>query len=335
MLYCVQTNDFIDELFFLNVDNNSNEKLLDCAHMKHGWKLGEHLTWSKFSNAEEDTHVPLIFAAPAKFIPEKLRGRRRNELVELVDLYPTILEFCGLLEFRNTFPHRRGHGLWNSAMNSDRQMPLEGSSLFPLLSGSMKPGRRWKTAAFSQIPRSYRIARGAKQSYTSMGISSTGSRSTMGYSMRTARYRLTVWLPLDDLLVFNRSTHPMTINLPPISLINSRLNETIHQRRWMLKFSNTEARGTVNQVTDLYPGILQDELSKDDSIDAKDDNFATKHSKSKFTFYDAIELYDLEANPGENINVAGYRDYAAVLKSLLKVWRGGWRRQQQAENNHS
>jgi arylsulfatase A-like enzyme len=50
---------------------------------------------------------------------------------------------------------------------------LEGISFKPLLSD---PKRSWKTAAFSQYPR----------------------RKLMGYSMRTDRYRFTVWVSRDD-----------------------------------------------------------------------------------------------------------------------------------------
>jgi iduronate 2-sulfatase len=51
---------------------------------------------------------------------------------------------------------------------------LEGTSFKPLLDN---PGRPWKPAAFSQYPRGKKL---------------------MGYSMRTDRYRLTVWLGRND-----------------------------------------------------------------------------------------------------------------------------------------
>jgi arylsulfatase A-like enzyme len=54
---------------------------------------------------------------------------------------------------------------------------LEGTSFKPLLN---EPTRAWKTAPFSQYPR--RV---------------TG-RSLMGYSMRTDRYRFTVWVDRND-----------------------------------------------------------------------------------------------------------------------------------------
>ena len=51
---------------------------------------------------------------------------------------------------------------------------LEGTSFKPLLEN---PDRKWKAAAFSQYPRGKKV---------------------MGYSMRTDRYRLTVWVDRAD-----------------------------------------------------------------------------------------------------------------------------------------
>ena len=54
---------------------------------------------------------------------------------------------------------------------------LEGVSFKPLLDD---PKRAWKNAAFSQYPRN------------------PGGRNLMGYSVRTDRYRFTVWVNRDD-----------------------------------------------------------------------------------------------------------------------------------------
>lgn len=90
----------------------------------NGFKLGEYSAWSKLTNFEQDTRVPLIIAGPD--IPP---GRRTRALTELVDVYPGLAELCGL-------PVPTG---------------LEGTSFVPLLSD---PARPWKKAAFSQYPRS-------------------------------------------------------------------------------------------------------------------------------------------------------------------------------------
>lgn len=58
----------------------------------HGWKLGDHTSWCKHTNFECDTRVPLIIRHPQM----KSAQGKSKALVELVDLYPTLCELCGL-----------------------------------------------------------------------------------------------------------------------------------------------------------------------------------------------------------------------------------------------
>jgi arylsulfatase A-like enzyme len=140
----------------------------------HGFKLGEHTGWGKSSNVEEDIRVPLIIRAPRQPHP----GARTAALVEIVDVYPTLLELAG-------FEPAAG---------------LEGISAKPLFSD---PRRPWKLAAFSQYPRNTREDELA-----------AGKWDLMGYTLRTERYRFTRWSKVaapaeyDALELYDHTTDP-------------------------------------------------------------------------------------------------------------------------------
>jgi arylsulfatase A-like enzyme len=57
----------------------------------HGFHLGEKSVWGKRTLWERSTHVPLIVSAPGG-----RRGARSSRTVELLDLFPTLAELCGL-----------------------------------------------------------------------------------------------------------------------------------------------------------------------------------------------------------------------------------------------
>jgi arylsulfatase A-like enzyme len=90
----------------------------------HGYHLGEQNLWGKTTNFELDTRVPLIVRAPGR----AGNGQTSDALVELVDLFPSLTDLCGL----------------------DQPHELEGTSLVPLLD---TPRILWKKGAFSQFTR--------------------------------------------------------------------------------------------------------------------------------------------------------------------------------------
>jgi len=58
----------------------------------HGWHLGEKGTWHKRTLWERATHVPFFIAAPEVTSP----GSTCKRPVNLIDIYPTLVELCGL-----------------------------------------------------------------------------------------------------------------------------------------------------------------------------------------------------------------------------------------------
>ena len=57
----------------------------------HGWQLGEHGFWCKHTNFEVASRTPLLIVAPGAE-----GGRVSRQLVEYVDIYPTLCDLAGL-----------------------------------------------------------------------------------------------------------------------------------------------------------------------------------------------------------------------------------------------
>jgi iduronate 2-sulfatase len=58
----------------------------------HGWHLGDHGMWCKHTNYEQAARIPLIVVKP----DASHQGASTAELVESVDVYPTLCELAGL-----------------------------------------------------------------------------------------------------------------------------------------------------------------------------------------------------------------------------------------------
>ena len=139
----------------------------------HGWKLGEHNMWGKFTNLEDDTHVPFMIRVPGMTD----QGMSTSALVELIDIFPSLSELAGI-----KVPPVCPEG------NKKLLTCVEGSSVAPLF---VDPKREWKEAAFSQYPR------------PSDGLPYIPGRppflpaneqeDVMGYTVRVESYRFVEW----------------------------------------------------------------------------------------------------------------------------------------------
>ncbi len=119
----------------------------------HGYHIGEHSLWAKTSNFEFDARVPLFLSAPGM----TSAGQQTSAIVESIDVFPTLIEICGL----------------------PAPAELEGTSLTPVLKD---PTASIKLSALTQHPRPAYYDREPSK-----------APRTMGYSVRTDSFRYTEW----------------------------------------------------------------------------------------------------------------------------------------------
>ena len=92
------------------------ENTLIVLWSDHGWQLGEKEHWGKWTGWERSTKVPLIVAPPAMHADGFAVGSSSDQPVGLIDMYPTLVELCGVeappdLDGRSLVPLLREPGL--------------------------------------------------------------------------------------------------------------------------------------------------------------------------------------------------------------------------------
>jgi len=85
-----QVGKILDELDRLKL----TEKTIVVFTSDHGYNLGQHTCWQKLSLWEDSVRVPFIISAPSLTKPDS-EFRRTYKVIELIDLFPTIVELCG------------------------------------------------------------------------------------------------------------------------------------------------------------------------------------------------------------------------------------------------
>lgn len=165
----------------------------------HGWHLGDHNLWCKHSNFEQATRAPLIIAAPG------LAKKPTKSPSEFVDIFPTLCDLSGI-----PVPAH-----------------LQGKSLVPLMKN---PDASVKTFSVSQYPRSGETAENERLGYAGTNV--------MGYSIRTDRYRYTIWMKNGY-----RSTDPFSAAL----LVGSELYDYEKDPQETINFTGNAAYKSIQK----------------------------------------------------------------------------------------
>lgn len=159
----------------------------------HGWSLGEHGEWAKYSNFDVATRVPLMFYVPGVTTETKspktfpfidvfgptssfTNGQESESLAELLDIFPTLAHVSGLkvpkacpdVSFKVELC-REGTNQANRFIHEEKRTDTE-------------------AVAFSQYPRP------SDTPQENSDLPDLRDITVMGYSLRTWSYRYTLWL---------------------------------------------------------------------------------------------------------------------------------------------
>lgn len=109
-----QIGKLLNKLNDLDLDENT----IIVLWGDHGWHLGDQLVWGKHTIFERALNSALIVK-----VPDQKKGKRIDQVVSSIDIYPTIVDLCGL------------------------QMPIktDGKSLLPLLKN---PLTKWDNVSY-------------------------------------------------------------------------------------------------------------------------------------------------------------------------------------------
>ncbi|KAJ8676214.1 hypothetical protein QAD02_012000 [Eretmocerus hayati] len=194
----------LNELHLLKI----SDKTVTILTSDHGWSLGEHAEWAKYSNFEVSVRVPLIISIPdmtfgknsglcadgtmnfraesqnlsGPFLSQCKNNRIVNTPVELLDVFPTLAELADA-----PIPKCQRNQSNKSMLNTCS----EGTSLVSLITSTRKSqSSTLEKFAISQYPRP-----GLEpKCEPSSDEPRLREISIMGYTLRTVQYRYTAWV---------------------------------------------------------------------------------------------------------------------------------------------
>merc|ERR1712048_899808 len=190
----------------------------------HGWGLGEHNHFLKYTNWETDARVPLFVRVPWK--PETM-GQRTSALVEQIDMYPSLAELAGVpVDLSEESVDWRS---WAHLVDN--------------------PSADHKTYAFTQYPRCWPDdSPKTPEAFTHMARCAHVEKTDfayMGYSVRTSRWRYTEWAKWDG-----TTLKPDWSNLAGVELYDHAEDPPENSKVSFEQFEN-------ENVAEKFPEVVQ------------------------------------------------------------------------------
>ena len=243
-------------------DNHLSDSTIVVFMSDHGYQLGEHGLWTKNTNFEIALQVPLMIHVPGR----TRRMQISTRLVELVDLFPTLVELADLPKLDLCSK--------NATVGSLTKVCRDGSSFAALLDDPNSPEGS-KGAAFSQIYRS--------------------PYQSMGYSVRTSRYRYTEWVR------FNKDTKEALWDQP---LLGAELYDHMADPQENINLANDE---------EMTLRILRQEL-----CDLLREGWRSKDALPRIDWH--LLYTPSRGSPGVQYKTQGHPVYLCLYFGVITLW---------------
>ncbi|SPP87224.1 iduronate 2-sulfatase [Drosophila guanche] len=176
---------YVDDLFGKLLAGLDLQRTVVLVLGDHGWSLGEHAEWAKYSNFEVALRVPLIIRTPEFPVSQ---AKNHTAITELLDVFPTLADLAGLPPLP-------------SCTEATAVTCGEGKSLYPQLQGLGLDAAQ-DYVALSQYPRPGMLP----TKHPNSDKPKLRNINIMGYSLRTDLYRYTLWVRFHA-LNFSRDWH--------------------------------------------------------------------------------------------------------------------------------
>lgn len=170
---------YVDDLFGKFIKHVNFEHTVVLVTSDHGWSLGEHAEWAKYSNFEVALRVPLVVKSPELTCSGS--GKKRMEvLTELVDIFPTLVDLAHLPAIPRCT---------DNLPMTEQLTCTEGKSLYPMMKQQDNEPIS-ELYALSQYPRPGKLP----TKHPNSDKPKLKNIQIMGYSLRSDVYRYTLWV---------------------------------------------------------------------------------------------------------------------------------------------